>query len=184
MKYILTIMLSGLMVSALAVQPQAENTSGAYINANAGIGILQYLPTGSFVFSANAGYNFNRAFAVEGGWTNLASSQFGATAYDNFVDVAVKGTLPLSNVFSLYGRLGVGINYTSFNGTASGAGSNCLCSSQGANNFAGLAGIGASFALSRHFDLRLEDFMILPAGGGNTNYGNINVVSGGVQFNF
>ena len=114
----------------------------------------------------------------------MTSSQFGATAYDNFVDVAVKGTLPLSNVFSLFGRLGVGINYTNFNGTATGAGSSCLCSSQSTNNFAGLAGIGGSFALSRHFDLRLEDFMILPVGGGNANYGNINVVSGGVQFNF
>lgn len=128
-------------VNAAPIEPY--DGAGTYININVGYATLQNLPNGSFSFNTNAGYNFNRAFALEGGWTNLTSSQYSATAYDNFYNAAVKGTLPLSDVFSLFGRLGGGINTTNFSGT-----SNCLCSSQDNVNFAWLAGIGGSFVLS------------------------------------
>lgn len=91
--------------------------NGAYINANAGFGTMQYLPTGSFAATLNAGYAFDRAFAIEGGYAWLPSSQYGASQYNNIFDVAAKGTLPLSKVFSLYGRLGAGVNFQSFSGT-------------------------------------------------------------------
>lgn len=184
-KYLLILTLLVAVDSAFAIELNAEpyNGSGAYVNVNAGLGTLQNLPTNSTSFAVNAGYNFNRGFALEAGWTGLFSSQYGATAYNNFADVAVKGTLPLSDLFSLYVRLGGGLNNTGFSGTAIGSGSNCLCNDSGGNNFAWLGGLGGSFALSRNIDLRVEDYMIMPMGG-SSNYGNINNIMGGVQYNF
>mgnify|MGYP000647406695 CR=1 FL=1 len=46
----------------------------------------------------------------------------------------------------------------------------------------GLAGIGASFKLSQRFDLRIEDYALIPFQ--NTYTGTANVVTGGVQYNF
>lgn len=163
----------------------ADQTSqnGAYINANFGAATLQYLPTGSFIFVANAGYNFNRGFALEGGYSQLTSSQFGATQTNNIFDVAAKGTIHLSNIFALYGRLGTGINYMSWGGTATDA-PGWFANQRSSNNFMWLAAGGASFTLSKHFDLRLEDTLYIPMGGGNSTAGTINAVTGGVQFNF
>lgn len=159
-------------------------TSGAYINANAGFGTLQYLPTGSFAATLNAGYAFNRSFGLEGGYAWLPSSQYGASQYNNIFDVAAKGTLPLSKVFSLYGRLGAGVNYQSFSGTTNPGTPSSYCQNSTLTNFVGLAGVGGSFALSNHFDLRLEDTVYVPFGGGNQSAGATNLVLGGVQYNF
>jgi hypothetical protein len=94
----------------------------------------------------------------------------------------VKGTIPLSNVFSLYGRLGVATAYSSWSGATC---EPAVYQTTGsAWNYGGLAGVGASFALSRHFDLRVEDYAYMPVSGGSGNFGNVNVVTGGVQFNF
>jgi hypothetical protein len=158
--------------------------SGAYINANAGFGTMQYLPTGSFAATLNAGYAFNRSFGLEGGYAWLPSSQYGASQYNNIFDVAAKGTLPLSKVFSLYGRLGAGVNYQSFSGTTNPGTPSSYCQNSTLTNFVGLAGVGGSFALSNHFDLRVEDTIYVPFGGGNQSAGATNLVLGGVQYNF
>jgi len=158
--------------------------SGAYINLNAGFGTMQYLPTGSFATTLNAGYAFDRAFALEGGYAFLPSSQYGASQYNNILDVAAKGTLPLSSIFSLYGRLGAGINSQSFSGTTNIGTPYSYCQNNSLTNFVGLVGVGGSFALSNHFDLRVEDTLYVPFGGGNQSAGATNLVLGGVQYNF
>lgn len=158
--------------------------SGAYINLNAGYGSLQYLPTGSLATTLNAGYAFDRGFALEGGYAWLPSSQYGASQYNNIFDVAAKGTIPLSSVFSLYGRLGAGVNFQSFSGTTNVGTPYSYCQNNSLSNFVGLAGVGGSFALSNHFDLRVEDTIYVPFGGGNQSAGATNLVLGGVQYNF
>lgn len=188
MKKLLIIILSGIATLTLAAETpdvsQPYNGPGAYINLNAGLGTMQNMANSSFAMGANAGYNFNRALAVEGGWTGLPSQQAGRLATYNIYDVAVRGTLPLSDVFSLYGRLGVAMGYSTWS-------SNCNCnvptiyqSSGSAYNYGGLVGIGMSFVLSRHFDLRLEDYAFIPVSGQSGNFGTANMVMGGVQFNF
>ncbi|WP_158649395.1 hypothetical protein [Aquella oligotrophica] len=47
-----------------------------------------------------------------------------------------------------------------------------------------LSGVGGSFAISNHFDLRVEDTIYVPFGGGNQSAGATNLVLGGVQYNF
>ena len=112
----------------------------------------------------------------------MASSQFGATATINIFDVAVKGSLPLSEAFSLYGRAGLGYGIDGWSGTATGAPS-WLCNGSYNSNYATvLVGVGGSFALGRHFDLRVEDYAFLPFG--NTMNGMVNAVAVGTQYNF
>lgn len=173
---IITLILSGITTTAFSdVPPEAVNQpyngAGAYINLNAGFGTTQHISNNSFVAGASAGYNFNRAFALEGGYTMLPTQQSGQSSAYNIFDAAIRGTLPLSSLFSLYGRLGVAMGYS--------------CSAcTGSANYGGLLGAGASFALSRHLDLRVEDYAFIPLNNPNNGFGNVNIVTGGVQYNF
>ena len=161
---------------------QPYDGSGAYLNLNAGIGTMQNVTNSSFALGGNAGYNFNRGFAVEGGMTMLPSQQSGQLSTYSLYDAAVKGTIPLSNVFSLYGRLGAAMGYSSWSGATN---SPAVYQTTGsAYNYGGLAGVGGSFVLSRHFDLRVEDYAYIPVNGQGGNFGGVNVVTGGVQYNF
>lgn len=62
-------------------------------------------------FGAFVGYKFNETIAIEGGYHRLADTEYrygslkGSATVDQ-LDVSVLGTLPLSNGFSLFGRLG------------------------------------------------------------------------------
>ena len=187
MKKILTFVLAGIGglafadVAATSVS-QPYDGAGAYINLNSGFATMQNVANSSVAVGANAGYNFNRGFAVEGGWTVLPSQQSGQLSTYNLYDAAVRGTLPLSNVFSLYGRLGVAMGYSSWSGATCNPA--VYQTTGSAYNYGGLAGAGVSFALSRHFDLRLEDYAFIPVDGQGGNFGGTNVVTGGVQFNF
>ena len=186
MKKILTILLITTVSAAYADVPAnvsgPYNGSGAYINLNSGIATMQNISNSSSAFAGNAGYNFNRGFALEGGMTYLPSQQNGQLFSYSIYDVALKATLPLGNVFALYGRLGAAMGYSSWSGAA--CNPEIYQSTGSAYNYGGLAGIGASFALSRHFDLRLEDYVFIPVDGQGGNFGSANILTGGLQFNF
>lgn len=159
--------------------------SGAYVNINAGYGSQQFLPNGTFAGSFNAGYNFNRAVALEGGAALLAGQQYNSADTAQMIfDMAVKGTIPLSDVFSLYGRLGAGFSTLTYNGTQN-SGPSWFANSSGViNNMVGLGSVGGSFKLDRHFDLRVEDTYYIPLGSSGVTSGNANQALVGVQYNF
>lgn len=186
MKKLLITLLGTITINAYAdntTPTTADTLSPVYVNVNTGFATFANLPTGSWAGAINVGYNFNQALAIEIGDTLLPSSQFGTTTVtENVFDVAVKGTLPLSEMFSLYGRLGLGVGSNSWSGTAPVG--NCILCGSGLNSTygVGLAGIGASFKLSQRFDLRIEDYALIPFQ--NTYTGTANVVTGGVQYNF
>ncbi len=186
MKKLLITLLGTITINAYAdnTTPTTTDTlSPVYVNVNTGFATFANLPTGSWAGAINVGYNFNQALAIEIGDTLLPSSQFGTTTVtENVFDVAVKGTLPLTEMFSLYGRLGLGVGSNSWSGTAPVG--NCILCGSGLNSTygVGLAGIGASFKLSQRFDLRIEDYALIPFQ--NTYTGTANVVTGGVQYNF
>lgn len=171
-------------VSAFADTTQPYDGSTAYININTGIAKLYNLPTGEWTGNINAGYNFNRGIALEGGYNIFYGSQFGADVATNIFDVAVKGTIPLSNVFNLYGRAGIGFGNNSWSGTSNVTSSNCiLCNNSTDSNYGlALVGIGGSFTLTKHFDLRIEDTAYIPWS--NTYTGTINAITFGTQYNF
>ena len=113
----------------------------------------------------------------------LAGSEFGVTTSTNLFDVAAKGTLPLSDIFALYGRAGLGLGMNAWSGTLTNSSDCILCNSSLSNNYGlGLLGLGVSFSLSKHFDLRLEDTAYIPFV--NTTTGAINAVTFGTQYNF
>ncbi len=183
MKKLLLLIALSVTASLAVADGVTAVTSPVYINLNTGFATMSNLPTGSWAGALNAGYNFNEALAVEVGYSILPSSQYGSTTVtQNAFDVAVKGTLPLSEMFSLYGRLGLGLGINNWSGTAL-LGNCTLCASGVSDTYGlGLAGIGASFKLSQHFDLRVEDYALIPFQ--NTYTGTANIVTGGVQYNF
>jgi hypothetical protein len=176
----LLIILAIISLTTFACVEQSYADSTSYINVNTGVAKVYNLPTGAWSGSFNAGYSFNRGFALEAGYNIFASSQFDATVASNIFDVAIKGTLPLSKVFSLYGRAG----NNSWSGTSSTDGNGCsLCNNSISSNYGlALVGIGGSFRLNKHWDLRLEGSSYLPWS--NTYTGNIGVMTFGTQYNF
>lgn len=170
--------------SASAFANISTDTSPAYVNINTGVAKVYNLPTGSWIGNINAGYNINRSFALEAGYNILASSQFGANMTTNIVDVAAKGTIPFSDLFSLYGRAGIGYGDNSWSGTTNTTGSNCiLCNNNLSSNYGlALVGLGGSFSLSKHWDLRIEDTAYIPWS--NTSTGSTNAITFGTQYNF
>lgn len=174
-------------VTVSEVATSVINDSGTYINLNTGYGTQQFMPNGSFAGTFNAGYNFNRNFALEGGYALLASQQYGVSVAQNIFDIAAKGTIHLSDIFSIYGRLGGGFSNFTFNGTQNNGPAWFARSTFAAqNNAVGMGSVGGSFSLNKHFDLRIEDTLYIPVGGngGQNTIGNTNLILGGAQYNF
>ena len=104
------------------------------------------------------GYQFNQNIAIEAGWHRLAE----ADLYDSYSDVTAKakfdqtdisliGTLPLSNGFSVYGRLGYNhlkIKATAYSGNVS--------MSESESESKVLYGVGLSYAFTPQISGRLE----------------------------
>lgn len=173
--------------NAVAATNDADLSSSSannpvYINVNAGWGYQNAVPSGSVAGTLNAGYNFNPYFAVEGGYALLWGNNYNTTSSNNIFDVAAKGTLPLSSIFSLYGRLGAAVDYNSFSGTSN-SGTPCSYCNQGAS-LMWLAGAGMSFKLSNHFELHVEDTAYIPEGDSGSPMGFTNLVLFGSQYNF
>ena len=136
-----------------------------YVDANIGVNTAW----STLGLNANAGYMFNPYIGAEGGFTyspgNTPSSAYGA--YYMF-DAAAKGVLPLSSIFSLYGKLGIGVNNYSPWGCTN-------CGNYG-SNVGVLVGAGAQFNLSKSWSLHVEDSVVTG--------GNPNMLMVGGQFTF
>lgn len=187
LKSILGLAILGLTNISLADPLDFTNTTvqqnfPVYINVNAGWGYQNAVPSGSAAGTFNAGYNFNPYFAVEGGYALLYGNNYNTTSNNNIFDVAAKGILPLSSIFSLYGRLGAAVDFNSFSGTSTSS-APCSYCNQGAS-FMWLAGAGMSFKLSQRFELHLEDTAYIPQGDSGSPMGFTNLVLFGSQYNF
>lgn len=129
-----------------------SSNSNVYVDANVGLNTSW----NTLGLSADVGYMFNRYLGVEGGLTYSPGYSYnnGSTSYNSsywMVDAAAKGVLPLTQLFSLYGKLGLGINeYSGWSG-------NGPSPSYSGSNVGVLLGIGAQFNISRQWSLHLED---------------------------
>jgi len=85
--------------------------------------------------NVNGGYQFNRYFALEGGYTYYGHSV-------NMVDVAAKGIIPITNRFNIFGKIGPGYLFT----TGSNSGSTAAL----------FGGIGAAYALTPSLDINIQ----------------------------
>jgi len=132
-------------------------------------------------FKIFGGYQFNRNFAVELGYTNLGE----ATATNNTngiritdeataFEVVVVGMLPIASRFSVYGKLGL------FSGEIDRSSNSALVAT-GTNDKSGLTyGAGLRFDITNNVGVRLE-YQIYPDVGDITD---VKVMSIGVLFKF
>lgn len=179
MKKIIGIIL--IAASTLAIGDEMYEVQPIYININTGIatgysftnnsnnnGQSSGASTNNYSLGANLGFNINRYIATEVGYNQLwlASSSSNSSGRVGIEDIAVKGTIPLGNVFSLYGRAGVA-GYQNIDGTNGG---------NFANNMGILYGAGAQWALSKNWSLRAEDWSVSGLGE--------NIIQFGGQFAF
>jgi OOP family OmpA-OmpF porin len=174
-----------LLVSASVIATAAEgvyDVQPIYINLNTGVatgysftnnyGTDTGQPSGSsannYSLGANLGYNFNQYVAAEIGYNQLwlASTPSNSSGQVGVEDIAVKGRIPLGDIFSLYGRLGVG-GYQNVDASSGGS---------FANNIGVLYGAGAEWALNKNWALRVEDWSVSGLGQ--------NVIQAGAQFSF
>lgn len=140
--------------------------ANAYIDGDIGLNTSW----SSIGLSADAGYLFNRYFGLEGGLTYSPGYTYSwspGTSYSSsyyMLDAAAKGILPLSNVFSIYGKLGIGFNnYSDWSGQCNG----CSGPTYSGTNIGLLYGAGAKFNLSSQWSLHAEDYTV---SGPNPNF--------------
>jgi OOP family OmpA-OmpF porin len=145
-----------------------------------------------FGFKVFGGYEFNRYFALEGGYFNLG--QFGFTA-DTIpagslrgdiklqgANIDLVGSVPLGDKFSLFAR--AGLNYAEAKDSFSGTGSVAVLNPSPSKSAANYKfGVGAEYDFTRSVGMRVEAerYRIDDAVG---NKGDIDLFSVGLVFRF
>ena len=131
-------------------------------------------------FKVFGGYSFNQNFAIEATYFDLgeASGSFGVG--DNFdvgisgFGVSAVGVLPLSDTFSLFGKLGFASYDLEAHATVSGFGSGSDSSSESDLTY----GVGAALSVGPQWELRAEYEAI------NVDDGDANMISVGAMYHF
>jgi len=165
----------------------AQTPDGKYIGWSAGQSMTKFDSTNNSFGVANlsesfdktesgvklfAGYNFNRTWALEGGYAGLGTPKInytgtgilaGTAGRANIKNtawfLAGKGTLPISNAFAVFAKLGVSGNKSDFTATTNNAAVNTAAEMPINKNkvrISPLVGVGAEYRLSEKFRLRAE----------------------------
>ena len=156
---------AAMAVSAGAVAQQAD--TGLYVGASIGQADLDI--DKDTACKASIGYQINRTFAAEVGYTNLGEvSELGVTAEATAWEGIVLGKFPVANQFSVYGLAGIAM----VEAEASGFG---VTASDDSTELT--FGVGAQYDVSRNLGVRAQW----------QRYGadeDIDVISVGVVFKF
>ncbi len=178
-KKLLVAIISGLssMFIATSVAVADNLDSGVYVNLNAGAGGQLSLNniSGGLAGSVNVGYNFNPYLAVDAGFNSLGGIGVFGISSSRIYALSAKASLPLGNIFYLYGRLGLGYDNSTY--------TNVWDNTSEYNTAVTLMAAGAAFHLGKHFELHLEDSFFIPL---NTQppASTTNMLQLGVQYNF
>ena len=192
-KVLLAAMLGATVMAAPAVSiAQARGETGWYLGGNIGQSKLKDGCSGlggsgiscddkDTAFKILGGYNINRNFAAELGYTDLGKAkasglgltdELKATAWE----LSAVGSYPVANQFSVFGRLGL-----------------YFADAKENTNFAGnfkhtnndlTYGFGVRYDFSRDFGVRGEWQRYGKVGGGAIGKSDIDVISVGVVWNF
>jgi OOP family OmpA-OmpF porin len=145
-----------------------------------------------------AGYKFNRNFALEGGWHSLGEWSASTTITSVFgtpvtpvgskaefktqqvFDIAAVGILPVSNEFSVFGKLGL---YTAKTEVRFSIGT--ISDSANARNENLLLGLGLGYDFSKNVGARLEWEHFRQVGDKDKTFeGDVNVFTLGIVYSF
>ena len=192
-KVLLAAMLGATVMAAPAVSiAQARGETGWYLGGNIGQSKLKDGCSGlggsgiscddtDTAFKILGGYNINRNFAAELGYTDLGKAkasglgltdELKATAWE----LSAVGSLPIANQFSAFGRLGL-----------------YFADAKENTNFAGnfkhtnsdlTYGFGVRYDYSRELGVRGEWQRYSKVGGGDLGKSDVDVISVGVVWNF
>lgn len=109
-----------------------------------------------------AGYNFDKNWAIEGGYTDFGSQSYNYTVNGNSgrlesdshsFYVAGKGTMPINEQFNVFGKLGAARNHGSIDATGAAA----TAGLGGSGNKTSLyASVGGEYALNKNVSLSVE----------------------------
>jgi OOP family OmpA-OmpF porin len=180
MKKLLITILAASSSTIIAAQAFAAEVNPVYFNLNTGIATGYSFtnnagsdkPSGAahnnYSLGANLGVNFNQYLGLEAGYNQLwlSKNPTNSSGEIGVEDIAVKGTLPLGDIFSLYGRAGLG----GYQNVGAGSGGNF------AHNLGILYGAGAQWALDKNWALRVEDWSVSGLGQ--------NIIQFGAQLSF
>jgi OOP family OmpA-OmpF porin len=130
-------------------------------------------------FKVFGGYSFNQNFAVEASYFDLgeASGNFEDVSFDVGVsgfNVSAVGVLPLTDMFSLFGKLGYAFYDLDAHATIVGVGSGSASDSQSDLAY----GVGASLGFAERWEARVEFEAI------NVDNGDANMISVGGLYRF
>ena len=172
----------------------SSESSGVYVGVGVGGASIDSLERPAYVIEGNLGYNFNDYLALEVQANGMPSTQWQSNLLNsyNVFNLAVKGTMPLGNTFSLYGKLGAGLGISNWSGDGSETDeegfidcSSGIYSCPGTAQSAILLGtIGASFKLTKDFAIFIENNNFVPVGGSNGRFGYTANGVIGLQYSF
>lgn len=200
-----------ILVGCLMSAGLACADTGFYVGVNLGMANTQSMLDARSVTTSHsgfglgvlAGYHFNKYVSGELSYLSLAQYSSSAnipgldasvstTADNSFLTANVKGTLPLANKFSLFGKFGLGYNFASATINGSGGGVSAGISGN-STNFATLIGIGGAYNVMDNLSVYVaNDYYMVSAptvNGGNAvsnnfGYGNVNYLNLGVEYKF
>ena len=139
------------------------------------------------------GYEFNKNFAVEGGYIDLGRAKYRATyaggaasgeLKSGGADLVLLGKLPMSDDFSIFAKAGFVAAKTKSTLLASGAGA-AASGKASDNEIAPLIGVGIGYKLTDSLELRTEFDRVTGLGKkGKTGTMDSNMLSLGVAYHF
>ncbi len=143
------------LLSAAVAAPAFAADEGGYAGLTVGTA-RSSTPNGANLTNSSktvgsilGGYQFDKNWAIEGEYTGAGSITdiSGMTSKADAWSLKAAGTLPLSDIFSLYGKLGYASTKTSVSGV--------ITTSAGATRSAATYGLGLKYAATSSVDLRL-----------------------------
>lgn len=144
-------------------------------------------------YKIQLGYQFNKNFAIEGGWVDLGKVSYAATftggnanasAKASGLNVAAIGILPVNESFSVFGKLGFIDAKVSLNVSATGPGGSASGSAS-STDWKTNWGVGATYNLNKQVGLRVEYDKFDNLGNNNTTgTSDVDMISAGIVFKF
>lgn len=164
----------------------SDSYDNFYFSIGGGGGIVEPLPNAGFALEANVGYDFNQYFALEAQANTMPSVQWQNNLLNtyNVINLAAKGSIPLGNVLSLYGKLGAGLGISDWSGGSNGSQDSDLYPDGGVDCSSGLyvcdgnaaapvflGAVGVNFKINNNLSIYAENNNFVPFGGGAGRFG-------------
>jgi hypothetical protein len=142
----------------------ADTGSGVYFDVGAGFSDVSPLPNKGAAIGADVGYLFNPYYGLELGVNVMPSTQWNNNLLNsyNVYNIALRGQLPLGKIFSLYGKLGLGVASSNWSGdfvsmNKDSCNGTYQCTNSSATDLIGVGTFGISFKLNDKLSLYLEN---------------------------